>query len=59
MAIWPFNLQLADARLIYSTAQPLCIVANGDERLFVFFASGGVQPQYVFDAATVKEMHRR
>jgi Glycosyl hydrolases family 35 len=55
MAIWPFNLQLADARLIYSTAQPLCIVANGDERLFVFFASGGVPAQYVFDAATVKQ----
>jgi hypothetical protein len=56
MAIWPFNLQLADARLIYSTAQPLCIVANGDERMFVFFASSGVQAQYLFDAATVKEM---
>ena len=56
MTIWPFNLQLADARLIYSTAQPLCIVPNGDEWLFVFFASGGVQPQYVFDAATVKEV---
>jgi hypothetical protein len=55
VAIWPFNLQLADARLIYSTAQPLCIVANGDERMFVFFASGGVQAQYVLDAATVKQ----
>ena len=57
MAIWPFNLQLADARLIYSTAQPFCVVANGEERLYVFFACGGVQPQYVFDAATVKELH--
>jgi hypothetical protein len=56
MAIWPFNLQLADAKLIYSTAQPLCVVNNGDERLFVFFAAGCVQPQYVFDTQSVKEV---
>jgi hypothetical protein len=56
MAIWPFNLHLADARLIYSTAQPLCVVNNGDERLFIFFAAGGVPPQYLFDAESVKEV---
>ena len=56
MVIWPFNLQMGDARLIYSTAQPLCVVADSDERLYVFFASAGVAAQYVFDAATVKEL---
>jgi beta-galactosidase len=56
MAIWPFNMQMADARLIYSTAQPLCVVGEGGERLYVFFASGGVPAQYAFDAATVKEL---
>ena len=54
MTIWPFNLPMADARLIFSTAQPLCVVNNGKEKLYVFFANGGVPPQYVFDAATVK-----
>ena len=56
MTIWPFNMPLADARLIYSTAQPLCTLSNGTEQLFVFFANGGVAPQYVFDAATVKNV---
>jgi hypothetical protein len=56
LAIWPFNFPLADARLIYATAQPLCVLTNGGEKLFVFFANGGVKPEFAFDAATVKKV---
>ena len=56
LAIWPFNFPLADARLIYATAQPLCDLTNGGEKLFVFFANGGVKPEFAFDAATVKKV---
>ncbi len=53
MCVWPFNLPLEDANLIYATAQPLHIVKNGQDSLYVFFANGE-SSQYVFDAKTIK-----
>jgi beta-galactosidase len=51
--LWPFNLELGGgARLIYSTAQPVCFVDDGDTRVSVF-ATTGVTPEFAFDAGTV------
>lgn len=45
--IWPFNLQLGGAKLIYATAQPLCRVDN----TYVFAQVAGVPVEFAFDTA--------
>lgn len=52
--ILPFNLGMNGALLKYATAQPLMkIDDNGTEHYF-FFAPEGMQPEYLFDKASVK-----
>jgi len=51
--IWPFNLEMAGAKLRYATAQPLCIVPNSGETLYVFSSVDGIPPEYSFQAASV------
>ena len=54
--IWPFNLEMAGAKLRYATAQPLCIVPSSDEILYVFSSVDGIPPEYSFQAASVTSM---
>lgn len=56
MAVLPFNLPLAGARLKYATAQLMSKVDANGERTFVFFAPKGMATEYVFDATTVKDV---
>ena len=56
MAALPFNLPLDGTRLKYATAQLMCKVDTGNERTLVFFAPKGMATEYVFDAATVKDV---
>jgi len=52
--ILPFNQPLADARLIYATAQPLTVLrANGLSHYF-YFAPEGLAAEYCFAAETVR-----
>jgi beta-galactosidase len=44
--IWPFNLDLGGAQLIYATAQPVCQVDD----TFFFTETPGVKAEFVFDA---------
>lgn len=56
-AILPFNLRMDGALLKTATAQPLCILANGDTKHYFFFAPEGMATEYVFDKLTVKGKH--
>lgn len=46
---WPFNLDLGGAKLIYSTAQPVC--RSGDT--FYFVETSGVKAEFAFDPQTL------
>ena len=56
MAALPFNLPLSGARLKYATAQLMSKVDASGESTLVFFAPKGMATEYVFDAATVKDI---
>jgi hypothetical protein len=54
--IWPFNLSLGGARLVYSTAQLLSKLDLEDSTYFIFFAIPGVAPEFAFDESTVRKL---
>ena len=56
MAVLPFNLAMDGAKLKYATAQLMAELNDGARRTWVFFAPKGMAAQYVFDAATVKDI---
>jgi beta-galactosidase len=47
--IWPFNLDLGGAKLIYATAQPVCRVDD----TFFFAETPGVKAEFVFNSQTL------
>jgi beta-galactosidase len=51
--IWPFNLNMNGVTLKFATAQPLCKLDDNREPLYVFFASEGISPEYVFDGVNI------
>ncbi|WP_181304537.1 beta-galactosidase [Rufibacter sp. XAAS-G3-1] len=54
MSIWPFNLKMQSATLVYATAQPLFRLANAGKQTHVFFADGTAE--LVFEAAGIKSI---
>lgn len=54
-AIWPFNLRMGRLLLKVAAAQPFCRLLTEDGPCYVFFATPGVAPEYVFDAATLPD----
>jgi Beta-galactosidase len=50
----PFNLNLGNARMIYSTTQPLAKLIDGNESIFVFAQNSGVNPEFVFESEGIK-----
>ena len=54
--IWPFNLKIADAVLKYATAQLLCKIRVSDTDTYFFFANNGVDAEYAFDAAAIRNI---
>lgn len=55
--IWPFNLQVAAARLRYATAQPLTVLETTHETHYFFFAVEGIPAEYAFEAGTLEDLH--
>jgi hypothetical protein len=51
--IWPFNLDLGGAKLIYATAQPICKIDDGNVRTFFFAETPGVKAEFHFDPQTL------
>jgi beta-galactosidase len=51
--IWPFDLDLGGAKLVYATAQPVCRI-DGEKVCTVFFAqTPGVPAEFAFDTNAV------
>ena len=51
--IWPFNLNLGGAKLIYATAQPVCKTEDGDTQTYFFAETPGVKAEFIFDPKTL------
>lgn len=54
--IWPFNMDLAGAKLTYATAQPITRLEVGGAETFVFFTAGDMPAEFDFDPATVRSV---
>jgi hypothetical protein len=50
---WPFNLDVGGVKLIYATAQPICITDDGKVQTFFFAETPGVKAELVFDSKTL------
>ena len=50
----PFNMNVGDARMIYSTAQPLSKLEDGNEMIYVFARNREIVPEFVFDENQIK-----
>jgi hypothetical protein len=57
--IWPFNLDLSDIRLKYSTTQLFTRLTSGSSVTYYFFAIPGIAPEFAFDGATVTKIQAR
>ena len=53
--LWPFNLDLGGAKLIYATAQPICKIDGGNVQTTFFAETPGVKAEFVFDPQTLAE----
>lgn len=51
--IWPFNLDLGGAKLIYATAQPICKIDDGKLLTVYFVQTPGVKAEFDFDPVTL------
>ena len=55
--IWPVNLDVAGARLVYSTAQLFTRVSDADGApVYFFFAVPGIAPEFAFDTSSVSTL---
>jgi hypothetical protein len=52
---WPFNLELAGAKLVYATAQPICQIQDGKTETVYFAETPGIPAEFVFDPTTLSE----
>ena len=50
---WPLNMDVAGARLVYATAQPITRMATDAGELYVFRAVAGVPVEFALDGKTV------
>lgn len=50
----PFNMRLANARMVYATAQPITKLIEDDNVIFVFSQIQGVTSEFVFSANGLK-----
>jgi len=51
---FPFNMDLGDARMIYSTTQPLTKLTGDAEDVYVFSSVSGISAEFMFQADDVK-----
>jgi hypothetical protein len=51
--IWPFNLDLGGAKLVYATAHPVCTTTNAGEYVAYFAETPGVRSEFKFDPKTL------
>lgn len=54
--ILPFNLNIKDVLLKTATVQLITKIAQGDRQIYFFYQPRGMEPEYVFDKQTVKDI---
>lgn len=52
--VWPVSMAFDDATLLYSTAQPLMVLENDNEKTYIFKQTITEAPEYLFDAKTIE-----
>lgn len=52
--IWPVHFDLSGINLLWATAQPVTKFDDGKGDLYVFAATGQIEPEFVFEAKTVR-----
>jgi hypothetical protein len=52
----PFNMRLVEARLVYTTAQPLTVLRTQTEAHYFFYAPEGMSPEYCLAADTCSQL---
>jgi hypothetical protein len=52
--LWPFNIDLGGAKLIYATAQPVCRLEQGKTTYTVFAQTPGVPAEFAFDTSQAR-----
>jgi hypothetical protein len=48
---WPFEFDLGGVVLRYATAQPICMLRNGNETAYFFAQTQGVEPELCFEGS--------
>jgi hypothetical protein len=51
--IWPINMDLSGATLVYATAQPVTRIENGKTPVYVFRAEDGIPTEFCFSLASI------
>jgi beta-galactosidase len=54
--VWPINMNLDGAGLVYATAQPVTRIRTDEGPVYVFRAVDGIPVEFAFDAATVRDL---
>lgn len=54
--IWPINLNLNGAELVYSTAQVFARFTEKEVDTYFFFSHNGISPEFVFNNATISNV---
>ena len=55
--VWPINLDLGGAKLVYATSQLVCRVNGAGETYYFFFAIPGIESEVAFDANTLESIN--
>jgi hypothetical protein len=53
--VWPFHLDLGGVRLVYATAQPICMISEGDTTYAVFAEIAGTAAEFAFPEDVIIE----
>lgn len=53
---WPFNMEIEEIQLKYSTTQPISKIQNREDKLWVFFQDDDVPAEYLFSKERIKNI---
>ena len=54
--LWPFNQSLSDVLLKYSTTQPICSLAEGNNNTYFFFEDDLIPGEYFIDNKDIQDL---
>ena len=54
--LWPFNQQLSDVSLKYSTTQPVCSLKEGNNNTYFFFQDDFIPGEYLIEQKDIQDI---